>query len=57
MILRILLRGEVMLKTITMGSCVSVQGLFVRELGNGKIEVRVDQKTFIGYPISGSTTG
>jgi len=39
-----------MIKTITVGSCVSVQGLFVRNLPNGKVVVRVGDKTFSGTP-------
>ena len=41
-----------MLRTITMGSCVSVQGTFIRQLDDGKIMIRVDEKTFVGYPVS-----
>lgn len=37
-----------MMKTITVGSCVSVQGTFVRALPNGKVEVRVGADTFVG---------
>lgn len=40
-----------MLKTITMGSCISVQGTFVRALGNGKIAVQVGQRIFEGTPV------
>ena len=40
-----------MLRTITLGSCVSVQGTFVRRLRNGKIRVRVGKLVFDGYPI------
>lgn len=40
-----------MLRTITIGSCVSIQGLFVSELSNGKIIVQVDDKTFVGKPV------
>lgn len=40
-----------MLRTITLGSCVSVQGMFIRQFEDGKIMVRVDEKTFIGYPV------
>ncbi|MBM7067043.1 hypothetical protein [Actibacterium sp. 188UL27-1] len=42
-----------MLKTITLGSCVSVQGTFVKSLTDGKILVRVGQKLFAGFPIGG----
>jgi hypothetical protein len=40
-----------MLRTITIGSCVSVQGHLVAQLADGKIVVRVDEKTFVGYPV------
>ncbi|MFB9233728.1 hypothetical protein ACFFUT_18195 [Pseudohalocynthiibacter aestuariivivens] len=40
-----------MLRTITLGSCVSVQGTFVRALKNGKILVRVDDKIYEGFPV------
>ena len=40
-----------MLRTITLGSCVSVQGTFVRQLDNGRIIVRVDEREFTGRPI------
>ncbi len=40
-----------MLRTISLGSCVSVQGLMVSQLSDGKVVVKVDEKTFVGYPI------
>jgi hypothetical protein len=40
-----------MLGTITLGSCVSVQGLVVGQMADGKIMVKVDEKTFVGYPV------
>lgn len=40
-----------MLRTITLGSCVSVQGIVVGQLADGKIMVKVDEKTFVGYPV------
>ncbi|MFV2051154.1 hypothetical protein [Aliiroseovarius sp. YM-037] len=40
-----------MLRTITLGSCVSVQGKFLRELGDGRIVVDVGGRTFEGYPV------
>jgi len=40
-----------MLRTITLGSCVSVQGLQVGQLPNGNIIVRVDEKNYVGKPI------
>jgi|GEM_PF-582792 len=40
-----------MLRTITVGSGVSVQGLMVGELPDGKIMVEVDGKVFVGTPV------
>ncbi len=40
-----------MLRTIVLGSCVSVQGTFVRKLANGKIVVRVGGRDYAGYPV------
>ena len=39
-----------MLRTIIIGTCVSVQGQFVRQLDNGNIVIRVDDKTYEGKP-------
>lgn len=41
-----------MLRTIQIGSCVSVQGLLAKQLSDGKIVVRVGDKTFEGTPVS-----
>lgn len=41
-----------MLRTITIGSCVSVQGKFVRAMPDGKIAVQVDNTIFSGMPIT-----
>lgn len=40
-----------MLRTITVGSYVSVQGVFVRSLPDGKIVVRVGRKIYEGTPV------
>ncbi len=40
-----------MLRTITLGSCVSIQGFFVKALEDGRIVVRVGTRTFKGIPI------
>lgn len=40
-----------MLRTIVIGSCVSVQGTFVRRLANGKILIRVGKRLYEGMPI------
>ncbi|MCA3486010.1 MAG: hypothetical protein IOD05_03490 [Rhodobacter sp.] len=45
-----------MLRTISLGSCVSVQGRMVGQLADGKIVIKVDEKTFVGYPVAGSRT-
>jgi hypothetical protein len=31
---------------------VSVQGLVVGQLSDGKIMVKVDEKTFVGFPVN-----
>ncbi|PKP82843.1 MAG: hypothetical protein CVT80_12965 [Alphaproteobacteria bacterium HGW-Alphaproteobacteria-2] len=41
-----------MLKTIMLGSCVSVQGLFVRHLADGRVLIRVGEKMFAGWPVN-----
>ncbi|MDJ0826315.1 MAG: hypothetical protein QNJ16_12495 [Rhodobacter sp.] len=41
-----------MLRTIIIGSCVSVQGTFVRTLEGGKIAVRVGNRVYSGYPVA-----
>jgi len=41
-----------MLRTIVLGSCVFVQGIFVRNLNDGKIAVRVGAKIYEGDPVS-----
>lgn len=40
-----------MLRTIQIGSCVSVQGLLVRQSSDGRIVVRVGDKTYEGVPV------
>jgi hypothetical protein len=40
-----------MLRTISIGSCVSVQGLLVGQMQDGKVMVRVDEMTYIGFPV------
>lgn len=40
-----------MLRTITIGSCVSVQGTFVRSMPGGRISVRVDNTVYSGVPV------
>jgi hypothetical protein len=40
-----------MLRTITMGSCVSVQGTYVRSLPDGRIAVKVGETVYQGRPV------
>ena len=40
-----------MIRTITVGSYVSVQGTFVRDLGDGRIAVRVGDRVYAGRPV------
>ncbi|KGJ12954.1 hypothetical protein ACFHYO_08345 [Paracoccus panacisoli] len=42
-----------MIRTITVGSCISVQGMFERDLGNGRIAVRVGTETYVGKAVTG----
>ncbi len=40
-----------MIRTITMGTYVSVQGVFLHSLPNGKIAVKVGKKVYEGKPV------
>ena len=40
-----------MLRTITLGSCVSVQGIFVKAMEDGRIAVKVDNTVYSGRPV------
>lgn len=41
-----------MLRTITIGSCVSVQGTFVDSMPDGRISVQVDNTIYSGVPVT-----
>jgi hypothetical protein len=41
-----------MLRTITLGSCVSVQGIVVGQRPDGRLAVRVDEQVFVGIPVA-----
>ena len=41
-----------MLRTITVGDYMSVQGTFVRSLPDGRIAVRVGDRVYAGSPVS-----
>ncbi len=45
-------KDRTMLRTIILGSAVSVQGTFVCELPDGRIAVKVDNTVFAGQPVS-----
>ncbi len=40
-----------MLRTITIGSCVSVQGIYVKDLADGRVAVKVDETVYAGTPV------
>ena len=40
-----------MLRTITIGTCVSIQGTFERQAANGNIVVRVGARTYEGRAV------
>lgn len=44
-----------MLRTIQLGTCIQVQGLFERALENGRILVRVGDRLFEGLPVERKT--
>lgn len=41
-----------MLRTITVGKFVSIQGTFVRSLPDGRISVRVGDTVYSGTPVA-----
>ena len=41
-----------MLRTVVIGSCVSVQGIFVRNMADGKVAVKVGSRIFQGFPVA-----
>lgn len=45
-----------MLKTILLGSCVLVQGTFVKKLADGRIAVKVGDQVFKGQPVGAERT-
>lgn len=44
-----------MLRTITIGSAVSIQGIFVRNTPDGRMTVQVDNTVYTGKPINAKT--
>lgn len=43
-----------MLRTVQIGSCVSIQGIFVKKLKDGRIRIRDGENFFDGWAISTS---
>ena len=41
-----------MLKTISLGSSILIQGIFVRALPDGRVTVRVDDVHYCGKPVT-----
>ncbi|MCB1336839.1 MAG: hypothetical protein KDK10_05070 [Maritimibacter sp.] len=41
-----------MVRTVTVGNYISVQGLWVRNLADGRMVVRVGQEEFVGHPVA-----
>ncbi len=41
-----------MLRTISVGSSILVQGIFVKTLPDGRMTVQVDGETYSGRPVS-----
>ncbi|MER5172034.1 hypothetical protein [Thioclava sp. GXIMD2076] len=41
-----------MLRTITVGSSVSIQGIYHSKLADGKITVRVGEELYTGRPVT-----
>ena len=48
--------GKTVLTTIIIGTCVSVQGNFVRRLANGLVTVRVGATQYTGRPVGALET-
>jgi len=40
-----------MLRTITIGSCVFIQGLLIGEVSDGMIKIKVDDKIYVGRAV------
>jgi TPP-dependent indolepyruvate ferredoxin oxidoreductase alpha subunit len=39
------------IRTIVLGSGVSVQGVVVAQKGDGRVVIRVGDRTFVGFPL------
>ena len=45
------MQGVGVLRTITLGSCVLIQGILEKTLADGRIVVRVGKRLYAGKPI------
>jgi hypothetical protein len=43
---------DIMLRTISIGSCVFVQGPVVAQLADGKVVIKVDERNYVGVPVT-----
>jgi hypothetical protein len=43
-----------MLRTITIGSSISIQGIFVKDMPDGRVAVKVDDVVYSGKPVTRS---
>ena len=41
-----------MLRTITLGTSISIQGTFVRTMPDGRIAIQVDNTVYSGVPVT-----
>ena len=46
-----------MIRTITLGAHISVQGAYVRSLPDGKIVIRDGERVFTGRPVGAPMSG
>ncbi len=44
-----------MLRTIVIGSCISIQGLLVKQLSNGRLQIRVGERLYEGRAANAKT--
>lgn len=44
-----------MLRTVRIGSCVSIQGIFVKKLNDGRIRIRDGKRIFDGWDVAALT--
>jgi hypothetical protein len=45
-----------MVRTIQISACMSVQGPVIRSLGDGRVVIRVQDRTYEGVPLAATRT-